>query len=532
MGFRLSKYRRVIQGIFFVAFFLLLVISAKQIVLPFPVQLFLVSDPLIALVAIIAGLPLITALLYSLVTIIATFLFGRVFCGYACPMGTFLDLFSPLSRLFKADKKSFRKLKVLPVAMLAAVLVLSFFKIGVVMILDPISLFTRATTVIAFPVIDLALSKIVDGMYRTFSLAPTANTIVANLDGILVFPYQRVFNAGQWIILFFVFIVSLNMLGKRFWCRYLCPLGGLLGLIGRIPLFRRKVDATACTGCLKCEKNCDMDAVANNGLATDAASCVFCLKCRNKCSKDAVSWGLKPELTTEIPSRRTAITAVAGSIAIATLVPFKSEAKGQSPTLIRPPGVSNEEAFLRKCIRCGQCLKACPSNVLQPALLQYGVDALWTPHLDFKMGVCDWECNACGRVCPTGAIQHLALEKKQAFVIGIAEIDRSRCYPWVAGHGCRVCAHMCPIPGKAIEMRDTGKYDASGMGIVLPHVKKDNCTGCGICEVACPVRGQKAIRIFRTGVKNPFPHNAEITPEIAIERAQKGSGKLPPVPLY
>lgn len=494
MSFKVSKYRRVIQAFFFLLFLVLLGITAKQINLPFPTELFLVADPLIALASLISGVPFSYEILFSLVTVAITLLFGRVFCGYACPMGAFLDLFSPLSKVLKIKRGSFQRLKTLPVIMLAIVLITSAFGVNVLMILDPVAMITRTTAVTVFPGIDYVLSTIAERLYVSGSLAAFVDKTVWKLSGILVYGGQRIFLSAQWIIILFAFVVSLNTLGSRFWCRYLCPLGGLLGLIGRMPLYRRKVVAESCTSCLKCAKGCAMEAVTDNGASTDAASCVLCLKCRDNCPQEAISVDLKPELSSQMPSRRTAIATVGATMAAAYVVPLNKWPEPDQLTLIRPPGALDESAFLDKCVRCGACLKACPTNVLQPALLQYGVGAIWTPYLDFNVSICDWSCNACGKVCPTGAIAHLALKAKQKSVIGIAEIDRGRCIPWLAGHGCGVCIELCPLPDKAIivEERPTNY----GKIAELPVVVKEKCIGCGVCEKKCPIPRRKAIKVF------------------------------------
>lgn len=502
MRFKLSNYRRVIQAFFFLAFFFLLGVTAKQIVLPFSTQLFLAADPLVALATVTAGLPLISVLLYSVVTIAVTLLFGRVFCGYACPMGALLDLFAPLAKLLKVNQESFKKLKALPLIILAALLIATALKTNILMILDPIVLLTRTTAVIVFPGINYLLNEFLDIFYGT-PAAGFANSVSTSLDGMLIFRDSRAFLGAGGIAVLFVTIVSLNALGRRFWCRYLCPLGGLLGLFARIPLFRRSVAVDSCTSCLSCAKTCEMIAISKDGLATDASSCLLCLRCRDKCKQEAISWGLKPELTQEIPSRRTAVMAIGASVAAAYALPLGGMEQSVAQTLVRPPGVANEDEFLSKCVRCGQCLKACPTNALQPALLQYGLEAIWTPRLDFKSGICDWECNACTRVCPTGAIKHLTLPEKRKFIIGMAVIDKYRCYPWVAGHGCQVCYDLCPVPDKAILLKDTGKYDPSGVRIVLPYVKMKECIGCGICEANCPVKtDNKGIVIFGKRAKH------------------------------
>src|SRR6185503_20601040 len=82
---------------------------------------------------------------------------------------------------------------------------------------------------------------------------------------------------------------------------------------------------------------------------------------------------------------------------------------------IRPPGSVPEQEFLEMCIRCGECFKACPNNVLQPLAFQQGLEGLWTPAVAADFAGCESSCNACTQVCPTGAIRSLTLEDKRHF---------------------------------------------------------------------------------------------------------------------
>jgi ferredoxin len=184
--------------------------------------------------------------------------------------------------------------------------------------------------------------------------------------------------------------------------------------------------------------------------------------------------------------------------------------------LVRPPGARSELDFMATCARCAQCMKVCPTNVIQPAVFDAGIEGFFTPQMDFRRGYCDWNCNECGKVCPTQAIRELTLEEKRLKVIGRAYIDRSTCIPWSEGRDCLVCQELCPIPEKAVVFgmgaagpstgqgatQGTGQSAGQGAGqnanVKLPYVVPERCTGCGICQYNCPVANEAAIRVRST----------------------------------
>jgi formate hydrogenlyase subunit 6/NADH:ubiquinone oxidoreductase subunit I len=114
------------------------------------------------------------------------------------------------------------------------------------------------------------------------------------------------------------------------------------------------------------------------------------------------------------------------------------------------------------------------------------------------LGHCDYDCTACGQVCPTDAIPVLALETKREVVIGQAYIDEKRCLPWADGRTCLVCEEMCPLPKKAIQLEDVvvESEDGQKTEVRRPHVVRKHCIGCGICENRCPLPGEAAIRVY------------------------------------
>jgi len=171
--------------------------------------------------------------------------------------------------------------------------------------------------------------------------------------------------------------------------------------------------------------------------------------------------------------------------------------KAKAHDFIRPPGAVAEKEFLKKCVRCGACLQACPTNAIQPAVFQAGLEGIWTPVLIPVNGYCEYECVRCTRVCPTHALMPLTLEEKKQFKIGTAVINRSTCYTYADGYNCAVCEEHCPVPEKAIRFREVEVYNFRGKlkKVKQIYVVPDLCIGCGICENVCPRTDAPAITV-------------------------------------
>jgi MauM/NapG family ferredoxin protein len=197
------------------------------------------------------------------------------------------------------------------------------------------------------------------------------------------------------------------------------------------------------------------------------------------------------------PSRRQVLAATGAALAGVALAGVEPITQRQPANLIRPPG-ADRDGFSALCIRCGACVRACPTQGLQPSLFEGGVQNVLTPRLVPRLGYCSFGCNACGQVCPTGAIPDLDLVVKQHQVIGLAGIDRGRCLPWAYNTPCIVCEEVCPIEDKAIKLEEVSTVDVRGDTILLqlPSVVRESCIGCGICEYKCPQGGQAAIRVY------------------------------------
>jgi MauM/NapG family ferredoxin protein len=160
--------------------------------------------------------------------------------------------------------------------------------------------------------------------------------------------------------------------------------------------------------------------------------------------------------------------------------------------LIRPPGALPENQFLEQCIRCGQCLRACPTNTLQPDWYRVGLEGLWAPRMNLRHAACDQECNVCGLVCPTESIRPLSLIERKHARVGTAVILRDLCLPWARAEECLICETQCPYTAVVFQHDDRLPYG-------LPVIDPAKCNGCGKCEDRCPIVGDSAIVVTPHG---------------------------------
>jgi len=226
--------------------------------------------------------------------------------------------------------------------------------------------------------------------------------------------------------------------------------------------------------------------------------CIVCLDCDDPCTRSAVGYGITLKTTPpDIKRRRIVVSLAAGIIS----VPFLRQRPAvNDPSLIRPPGSLKESVFVKRCVKCGACLKVCPTGGLQPVLLEAGLEGIWTPKLVPLDGSCEY-CTLCGQVCPTGAIREMKKDALMKIKIGEAMIDRSRCLPWADGTPCIVCEEMCIVPQKAIWLEEIINKDENGdeVRLLLPHVDAGRCIGCGKCEQNCPLDDRPAIFVTSSG---------------------------------
>jgi ferredoxin len=447
-----------------------------------PVESFLWLDPLVGVTASIAARMLTAAIVGTAAVVLFCVAMPRVFCGWICPLGTLIDAFDKVlggwtRPLHQRPGRWWTRIRY---GVLAAVVSAALFGVMLAGFVSPLVVLTRGFV--------FSLGRVQGGIARGWETLSPAGPAVWISAGILAAT------------------LLLGLLGRRFWCRVLCPSGAMLSLASPARIYERRIDAS-CTGCGKCVEACAFGAVADN-FTTRHDTCTFCRTCSGVCPADAISFVNRLSSPSDRPvrsGRRAAIAAMlvgAGAGAAAKWALARGRTPGETKALIRPPGSVAEEQFLALCVQCGQCVQVCPGPVLHPAGLDAGLEALWTPVVIPTHAACHPDCNFCTQVCPTGAIQPLSLAQKRSFVMGIAKIDASICLPHCGTEDCRLCFEECQAAGyNAIEMRqiklDIGEIDPSAFSdmeieamskIEAPFVIVDKCVGCGLCEYRCHSR--------------------------------------------
>jgi len=338
--------------------------------------------------------------------------------------------------------------------------------------------------------------------------------------------------SGHWVSIgLFALVVGLGALRPRFWCRYLCPTGAVFSLGSLLRLTGRRVEPE-CIACGKCDAACSFDAVMSD-FTTHPANCAFCQVCAGVCPTQAVSFRLRwtrqelsaseeptgpkaPASTSPVPQaasvgRRGFLAAglgvlagCAGGSTTAAAIRATGAQTGAGATFlpVRPPGSLPEDLFLKMCVRCGECLQACPNDVLQPLQFEQGLEGLWTPHVVADWSGCEASCNNCGKVCPTGAIRDLPLDEKKVARMGLAVIDQKTCLPLAGREECRLCADECTRAGyNAIHFERVGTEvdefgnPVEGSGFTAPVIQPEACVGCGLCQTRC-----RAINVVSKGL--------------------------------
>jgi len=428
------------------------------------------------------------------IVILLTALMGRFYCSSICPLGIMQDVFNSIAKKF-SRKKRFFKYNVSFVKTRFTILSLTvlgiLFGISLVTVLfDPYSNAGRIFNYILKPIIVLGNNSFAVFMQEkgnfSFKIIESINT------SIFIVIYS---------IVLLLIVAYFSYKRGRIICNVICPVGTLLGMISKKSVLKIQLDKNSCTKCGKCAGICKSECIDIKTQSIDYTRCVVCFNCLPVCNDNAINFSLtksnKAPTILEKESkidRRSALSALfvisASTSALAQNI-YQSSLKTVAQNTgklsfslkknpVSPPGSQSLKHFNSLCTACGLCISACPTNVLQPAIKEYGLFGLMQPHMDYvNAGFCNYDCNRCGNICPTGAILPLSIEDKKLTQIGKAVFVQSNCVVYRDETACGACSEHCPT--KAVDMVPYKN------GLVIPKVNQDICIGCGACEHPCPV---------------------------------------------
>lgn len=438
-----------------------------------------------------------------LLVMILTLLMGRVFCAGLCPLGVLQDISIFIFR--KTNRKKKRKFSYNPaynktrfLFLFSTILCATLGSFSLLNLLDPYSIFGRLVSNLLKPLLYSTgnLSVSVFEYFDYYEIQPMDLPETSNLILCVCGVY-------------FLILILISFFHGRLFCNLICPVGTLLSLIAKISIFQLTINQNTCISCNQCMQNCKAECISNQGrtISIDYGRCIMCFNCMDTCAVSAIqlrnvykgnlqniSDMIRPPLF-EISRRKLLLNSVTIGTALTGLsIPARSTVRPAlskfSPLPISPPGSISIAHFNETCTACHLCVSVCETQALKPAWMEYGWKGVLQPVMDFNHGNCHYECNACGQVCPTGAILPLKPEEKKRVQIGTARLFEEKCVVVKNDSTCGLCAKACPT--HAIQMIE--EFD-----VFYPTLNTTPCIGCGACQFACPT-DPKAIMVVSNAV--------------------------------
>ena len=411
-------------------------------------------------------------------------IFGRAYCSFLCPLGILQDILIAVSRKIGLSRHhSFQKpmnwLRY-PILLLTLVTAVSGM-MALLNLLDPFSFFGRTITHLFEP-LSVWLYNVTVNILKHFDIYVFNRKL-----------HYIPFSIFGVTLGFFLLIAAMSFRCGRLYCNTLCPIGALLGLISKISVFKLSINEEHCSACGCCENVCKAGCIDTEEITIDQSRCINCFNCLEVCPKSLLTYRPFWKMTEQnrwSPARRGfligSVTA-AGSILLllnSSIRSLFSATSSKDKVPITPPGSGGLVHFTNTCTACHLCISACPTKVITPAFLEYGVAGLMQPLMNYQESYCDYECNTCGKICPTGAIKPLLLPEKKITQIGTAELKKERCIVYVNNRNCGACGEVCPTQTISF---------ANKNNILYPQTDIRYCIGCGACEKVCPTEPKAII---------------------------------------
>lgn len=384
----------------------------------------------------------------------------RLFCRWLCPMGVCTELAGRAGRLCRL-----RAVRLAPVGQWIALLTLAGACLGYPLLLwmDPLALWAGWITTAS--------------VHRIASPQPPALPLEQQNQG----PVQNepAFEATQpahknWLAAGVAAVLGIGFLLPGLWCTRLCPLGGLQEILWQLRQVGRQLGQWALRG---------FPSAPAKPPAGDAAVEVI-KRPPAQPAESAWTFGRRVVLAGLVGVVWAAWTkCLRAGLSVPKVLAGAWLGKEHPvpldlPRPLRPPGAADEQVFSGLCIRCGNCIRLCPSRILFPQDARHGLAGFLTPVVRLDQDYCREDCVRCTQACPTGALRPLLPAEKPKVRIGLARVDMGRCMLGEARE-CFICRDRCPL--QAI------RTQFSPITYMMEvQIDPARCNGCGACQTSCP----------------------------------------------
>jgi ferredoxin len=453
-----------------------------------------------------------------------------VYCSSICPMGIYQDMVSWIRKKTsnKKNKKRYKyapALNILRWSFLGATLMAFLFGFTfLVGLLDPYSAFGRMTVHLFKPAY-MAGNNLLTDIFTQFG----------NHSFYRVGIYLLSLSSTIIALITIITIGIMAWRNGRIYCNTVCPVGTVLGFASKYSLFQIRFDNEKCNLCGSCARNCKANCIDFKNMKVDTSRCINCYNCIEVCKESGLKYRLPnshhsslithhsslketrhatslPNSQLKSPRRQFLTTLALTTLAAGKLMADKTLRLGQKKNVerqkpIMPPGALNIDNFAQKCTSCHLCVTKCPSEVIKPSFLEYGIGGMMQPMMYFDHQFCNYDCTVCSDVCPTGALIHQTKEEKHHTQIGVVQLYLENCIVYTDETSCGACSEHCPT--QAVSMIP---YKDS---LTIPFIRQEICVGCGGCEFICPAKPWKAI--FVEGIAEHKTINIEKEKVEAVE---------------
>ena len=239
-----------------------------------------------------------------LLLLLASFIFGRFYCSFLCPLGILQDIFIKISRGFRKRHTFQRPYRLVTYCLLVLTVVTAILgSFALVNLLDPYSLFGR---IAAHPFKSLVLwiNNMIVNVFEQFDIY----ALMVRKQHYIPFSILTV-SIGS-----FGIVLAFSIISGRAYCNTICPVGALLGIVSRFSLFRFVIDRKKCRSCRSCEGVCKAGCIDMDKLEIDPSRCVACFNCIDACQKTALTYQTQlaiPSWGQWVPSKRSFLVSTA-----------------------------------------------------------------------------------------------------------------------------------------------------------------------------------------------------------------------------